>query len=162
MDITSLVSYNTGITLGHSIHQKKIQEAKAIIDMIKDTDITNAILTWDALNIHERTFKAAIDKGADVFACLKENQGSLYDDCITAYTEYKKGHLLYASTASQQIADYSHVEGGKHIFKNIVILDAKANNRLLISGRSYLQIPAPQNDLSPNKCGVNSFYPTGR
>ena len=125
MDITSLVSYNTGITLGHSIHQKKNQEAKAIIDMIKDTDITNAILTWDALNTHEITFKAAIDKGADVYACLKENQGSLYDDCITAYTEYKKGHQLYASTASQQIADYSHVEGGKHIVKNIIVLDAK-------------------------------------
>lgn len=125
MDITSLVSHNTGITLGQSIHQKKNQEAKAIIDMIKDVDITNAILTWDALNTHESTFKAAIDKGADVFACLKDNQGSLYDDCITAYEEYKKGHLLYASTASQQIADYSNVEGGKHIFKKIVVLDAK-------------------------------------
>ena len=62
--------------------------------MIKDTDITNAILTWDALDTHESTFKAAIDKGADVFACMKENHGSLYDDCITAYTEYKKGHLF--------------------------------------------------------------------
>lgn len=125
MDITSLVSYRTGITLGQSIHTKKNQEAKAIIDIVENVDIKNAILTWDALNTQEDTFKAAIGKGADVFACLKDNQGNLFEECITAYEEYKKGNILFAQTSSQQIADYSCYEGGKYITKKIVVLDAK-------------------------------------
>ena len=42
--ITSIVSYETGMTLGQVIHDKKNQEKKAIIELAEDMDISNDIL----------------------------------------------------------------------------------------------------------------------
>ena len=40
------------MTLGQAIHNKKNQEKQDILELSKDLDISNTILTWDAINTH--------------------------------------------------------------------------------------------------------------
>ena len=48
--MVSLFSSTYGVTLCQRNEDKKNNEALAIIEMIKDLNLANSILTWDAIN----------------------------------------------------------------------------------------------------------------
>ena len=107
--ITSIVSYETGMTLGQAIHNKKNQEKEDIPELPKDMDISNTILTWDAINTPPKLVEFVILKHADVFASIKSNQGLTFEDIKTAYAAYKNGARLYMKYGHnlQRPAQYS-------------------------------------------------------
>ena len=82
--ITSIVSYNTGMTLGQVIHHKKNQEKTAILELSESINIEGSILTWDAINTTSSLIDSVVARGADVFVSLKSNQPHLYEECIDA------------------------------------------------------------------------------
>ena len=49
-DVVSLFSSTYGVTLCQRTVDKKNNEAVAIMEMIKDLNLANSILTWDAIN----------------------------------------------------------------------------------------------------------------
>ena len=51
--------------------------------MIKDLNLSNSILTWDAINTRAATLKAVAEADADFLVCLKSNQGYLYKKSVT-------------------------------------------------------------------------------
>lgn len=122
--ITSLVSYNTGITLGQLIHNIKNQEREDIIEIAKEANIANAILTWDAINTVAPVVDMAVNKGADVFVCVKSNQSKLYYDCKTAVDAYREGNPLYRQEGRFATGQAMHTSGGKIYNKSIVVLVA--------------------------------------
>ena len=83
--ITSIVSYETGMTIGQAIHNKKNQEKQDILELSKDLDISNTILTWDAINTHTNLIEFVVSKHADVFASIKSNQGLTFEEIEFAY-----------------------------------------------------------------------------
>ena len=95
--ITSIVSYETGMTLGQAIHNKKNQEKQDILELSKDLDISNTILTWDAINTHPGLVEFVISKQADVFASLYFYNRSIVtlraEDCMTQDVLQKWPHI---------------------------------------------------------------------
>ena len=89
-EITSMVSYGTGITIGQMIHDKKNQEKKAILKLSDKVDVKNAIFTWDAINTYIPLIENIISKGADVCVRLKRNQKTLYEKIARQSERYDR------------------------------------------------------------------------
>ena len=123
--ITSIVSYETGMTLGQAIHNKKNQEKKDIIELSKDLDISNTIMTWDAINTHTELVEFVVSKHADVFASIKSNQGLTYEGIVTAYEAYKKGARPYMKDGHNATATETVISGSNHYTRRIVTLRAE-------------------------------------
>ena len=81
--MVSLFSSTYGVTLCQRTVDKKNNEALAIMEMIKDLNFSNSILTWDAINTRAETLKAVTEADADFLVCLKSNQGYLYKKSVT-------------------------------------------------------------------------------
>ena len=113
------------MTLGQAIHNKKNQEKKDIIELSKDLDISNTILTWDAINTHTDLVESVVSKHADVFASIKSNQGLTYEDIVTAYEAYQKGARLYTKDGHNATATGSVLSGGYFYERRIVTLRAE-------------------------------------
>lgn len=125
-EITSMVSYSTGITIGQVIHNKKNQEKKAILKLSDKTDIKNAILTWDAINTYAPLIDDVVSKGADVCVRLKRNQDSLHDWCMDKYALYKKqkDQNVFFRKYPPQTAQRCDKTGGKIYDRTITVFDA--------------------------------------
>ena len=123
--ITSIVSYETGMTLGQVIHNKKNQEKQSIIDLAEDIDVSNTIMTWDAINTHPDLIEFAVSKKADVFASLKSNQGLTFEEIEFAYESYQQGKPLYRKPGHHATATDTVMSGSNHYTRRIVALRAE-------------------------------------
>jgi len=123
--ITSIVSYETGMTIGQAIHNKKNQEKQDILELSKDLDISNTILTWDAINTHTNLIEFVVSKHADVFASIKSNQGLTFEEIEFAYESYKKGKAPYTKTGHNATATDTVMSGSNHYTRRIVTLRAE-------------------------------------
>lgn len=85
-DVVSLFSSTYGVTLCQRTVDKKNNEALAIMEMIKDLNLANSILTFDAINTRAATLKAVTEADADFLVCLKSNQGYLYEEVCDSFT----------------------------------------------------------------------------
>lgn len=85
-DVVSLYSSTYGLTLCQQTVDKKNNEANAIEEMIERINLTNTILTWDALNTRQKTLKAVVDASADFVVCLKNNQEHLFDEVTDGFS----------------------------------------------------------------------------
>ena len=112
--ITSIVSYETGMTLGQVIHNKNNQEKQSIIDLAEDIDVSNTIMTWDAINTHPDLIEFAVSKKADVFASLKSNQGLTFEEIEFAYESYQQGKPLYRKPGHHATATDTVMSGSSN------------------------------------------------
>ena len=87
-DIVQMYSHKYGITLSQKITDKKNHEAQAIIEMLPMINAVHCIFTWDAINTQHKTLKAVTEAGGDFIVCVKSNQGTLYEEIVTAF-EYE-------------------------------------------------------------------------
>ena len=111
--------------ISQAIHNKKNQEKQDILELSKDLDISNTILTWDAINTHPGLVEFVISKQADVFASLKSNQGRTFEDIEDAYGLYQKGEPTYRKSGHNDTATGSVLSGGYFYNRSIVTLRAE-------------------------------------
>ena len=81
--MVSLFSFTYGVNLCQRTVDKMNNESQAIKEMIKNLNLSNSILTWDAINTRATTLKAVTEADADFLVCLKSNQGYLYKKSVT-------------------------------------------------------------------------------
>ena len=104
---------------------KKNQEKQDILELPKDMDISNTILTWDAINTYPKLVEFVISKHADVFASIKSNQGLTFEDIKTAYAAYQNGARLYTKDGHNSTATGTVLSGGYFYNRRIVTLRAE-------------------------------------
>ena len=112
-DVVSLFSSTYGVTLCQRTVDKKNNEALAIMEMIKDLNLANSILTWDAINTRAATLKAVTEADADFLVCLEE----VCDSFTFADADRYLGEVLSSKRVS---SDHGRIEE-----KEITILDAE-------------------------------------
>ena len=89
--------------------------------MIKDLNLSNSILTWDAINTRAATLKAVTEANADFLVCLKSNQGYLYEEVCDSFTFADADRYLGEVLSSKRVSsDHGRIEK-----KEITILDAE-------------------------------------
>ena len=71
----------------------KSNEITAIPLVIEELDITDAVVSIDAIGCQREIAKQIVDKGGHYLLSLKENQQDLYDDVVCGFTRtsYPKG-----------------------------------------------------------------------
>ena len=94
-------------------------------ELSKDLDISNTIMTWDAINTHSELVEFVISKHADVFASIKSNQKLTFDEIKEAYESYKKGASPYTKTGHNATATDTVMSGSNHYTRRIVTLRAE-------------------------------------
>ena len=132
-EITSMVSYGTGITIGQMIHDKKNQEKKAILQLSDKVDVKNAIFTWDAINTYIPLIEKVIAKGADVCVKLKGNQKNLYGWIMHEFEQYEEDQAKenerekceFYKTHPPLTAEKSNFAGGKYYARHITVFDTE-------------------------------------
>ena len=119
--MVSLFSSTYGVNLCQRTVDKKNNETLAIMEMIKDLNLANSILTWDAINTRAATLKAVTGANADFLVCLKSNQGYLYEEVFDSFTFADADRYLSEVLSSKRVSsDHGRIEE-----KEITILDAE-------------------------------------
>lgn len=65
----------------------KSNEIPAVEDLIKGLDLTEIIVTWDALNTQTKNVAEVINAGGDYIVPIKGNQGLFYQDLIDYFDD---------------------------------------------------------------------------
>ena len=76
----SIYSHNYGVSLVQDYIEDKSNEIPMGPELIKKLDLTNCILTADALNTQKETATAIKEAHGDYVLALKKNQKTFYDD----------------------------------------------------------------------------------
>ena len=76
----SIYSHNYGVSLVQDYIEDKSNEIPMGPELIKKLNLTNCILTADALNTQKETVKAIVEAKGDYVLALKKNQKTFYED----------------------------------------------------------------------------------
>jgi predicted transposase YbfD/YdcC len=79
LNIVSMYSTTTGMTLGQHVADKKINEAASLRELVNELFIESCIITGDALHCQKDSAQAIIDNHADYLLCVKGNQEKLQE-----------------------------------------------------------------------------------
>ena len=72
--------------MGQSRVNGKSNEITAIPDLIEELDITDAVVSIDAIGCQHGIAEQIVEKGGDYLLSLKANQRELYDDTVCGFT----------------------------------------------------------------------------
>ena len=91
LPVNAMTAFNVtkDIPLATKFINEKTNEIPTGPELIKLLDLTNTILTFDALNTQKKTIKAIVDKGGDYVGALKGNQYDFYKDVVTYFNDEK-------------------------------------------------------------------------
>lgn len=79
LNIVSLYSTTSGMTLGQHVADKKINEPTSLRELVNELFIESCVITGDALHCQKDSVKAIIDNHADYLLSVKGNQEKLQE-----------------------------------------------------------------------------------
>jgi predicted transposase YbfD/YdcC len=83
IQILSAFLTDCDIILAHEEIADKTNEIPTAQELIRKLGLSGCVFTFDAINCQEKTLAAAKETGNDVIVQVKENQKTLYQDCLT-------------------------------------------------------------------------------
>lgn len=87
LHIVSAWASANGITLGQMKVEEKSNEITAIPALIEALDLSECIITIDAMGCQKKIVETIIKNNADYIICLKTNQGKLYEWVENQFTQ---------------------------------------------------------------------------
>jgi predicted transposase YbfD/YdcC len=90
--MVSAWSHDNQLALGQVKVDEKSNEITALPSLFKHLDITDSIITTDALNTQKKSAELIVSKGADYLTALKGNQNTLHDDVILFFENTPKSY----------------------------------------------------------------------
>jgi len=94
LHMVSAFAASNGISMGQVKVDDKSNEITAIPDLLEALDLTECIVTIDAMGCQKKIAKKIIEEKADYVLAVKANQGSLYNDLIS---QFESGDKLMKS-----------------------------------------------------------------
>ncbi len=89
LHIVSAFATTNGITLGQRATDKKSNEITAIPKLLKTLQLTNCIVTIDAMGCQKKIAKTILEQGADYVLAVKGNQKTIYQDLQHLFSDKK-------------------------------------------------------------------------
>jgi predicted transposase YbfD/YdcC len=80
------------LVLGQKKVDDKSNEITAIPELLTQLDITDCVVTLDALNTQTAIAKQIVDAKANYILAVKENQGTLYEDLVMLFDGFEHDH----------------------------------------------------------------------
>lgn len=104
VNVMSIYSHDYGMSIIQDFIKEKSNEIPTGPELIKQLNLSNSIITADALNTQKETVKAIVKSKGDYVLALKANQGTMYQEVseyfhdedilkeLDYYTETEKSH----------------------------------------------------------------------
>ena len=86
-------SHDNQFTPGQVNVDEKSNEITALPALLENLNITDSIITTDALNTQKNSAQIIVDKGGDYLSALKGNQSTLHDDVILFFENTPKSYI---------------------------------------------------------------------
>ena len=87
-----------GLCLAHHKVTDKSNEIHAIPELLKDIDITDCIVTIDAMGTQKEIAKLIKEGRGDYILALKGNHGTLYEEIKSTFNHIEKHEKIYTET----------------------------------------------------------------
>lgn len=129
-NVMSIYSHDYGMSLVQDFIEEKSNEIPMGPNLIKQLNLSNSIITADALNTQKETVKAIIKAKGDYVLALKANQGTLFKDIsdyfhdtyllkdLEYYSETEKSHSKFIKREYYMTSDISWLKNYKE-WKNL-------------------------------------------
>ena len=102
--LVSAWATQSGLLLGQVKLDEKENEIVAVPELLKQIDVTGAIVTLDALNCQVKTAQTIVDKGGDYLFALKENQPTLLEEVALLFADLvASGYTAYQHSYSHSV-----------------------------------------------------------
>lgn len=112
LHLVSAWAVNNKVILGQVKTEEKSNEIEAIPRLLNIIDISNSIVTIDAMGCQKKIAKQIIDQGANYVLSLKNNQPALYKDIesIFATGEERQFKKMLNRRKLEKIRDHGRIE----------------------------------------------------
>ncbi len=108
LHIVSAWASEAGIALGQLATEEKSNEITAIPQLIEQIDITDAVVTIDAMGCQKAIAKKITGRGGDYVLAVKENQPKLYQAVRTFFDEQVEDNFAHASYRRCETREEGH------------------------------------------------------
>ena len=108
LHIVSAWASEQGIALGQLATEEKSNELTAISELIDQIDLTDAVVTIDAMGCQKAIAKKIIDGGGDYVLTVKENQPKLYQAIQTFFDEPTEDDFRHARYRRHETREKGH------------------------------------------------------
>jgi len=108
LHIVSAWASEAGIALGQLATEEKSNEITAIPQLIEQIDITDAVVTIDAMGCQKAIAKKITGRGGDYVLAVKENQPKLYQAVRTFFDEQMEDDFARTSYRRYETREKGH------------------------------------------------------
>jgi len=96
------------MVLGQLATDEKSNEITAIPRLLKLIDVSNAVVTIDAMGCQKNIAKTIVDEGGDYVLQLKGNQGGLHDETVQLFDQCLRDDCLGIEHTTARTMDKGH------------------------------------------------------
>src|SRR5271154_4847205 len=97
-----------GIALGQVATEAKSNEITAIPELLKQIELTDSLITIDAMGCQKEIARDIVDGGGDFVINLKDNQPKLREAVETHFNKHLELDLEYLQYRSHETSESSH------------------------------------------------------
>lgn len=117
LHVVSAWACANGVTLGQEKVSEKSNEITAIPALIQALDLSECIITIDAMGCQKAIVAGIIDKKADYVICLKENQKKFYREVKGYFEEFQEKHLPCTRYGTYSTEERNHGRYEKRLYE---------------------------------------------
>lgn len=103
LNCLNVYSNEYGYCIATEMIDEKTNEIPTIEQTVKTMNLTDCIVTWDALNTQTKNVEAVINVGGDYTVPVKGNQGILYQDLIDYFDEKRIEEIIAGNLQSEYL-----------------------------------------------------------
>jgi predicted transposase YbfD/YdcC len=108
LHIVSAWASEEGIALGQVATEAKSNEITAIPELLKQIELTDSLITIDAMGCQKEIARDIVDGGGDFVIALKDNQPKLREAIQTHFDKHLELDLEYLQYRSHETSESSH------------------------------------------------------
>jgi predicted transposase YbfD/YdcC len=108
LHIVSAWASEDGIALGQVATEAKSNEITAIPELLKQIELTDSLITIDAMGCQKEIARDIVDGGGDFVINLKDNQPKLREAIETHFNKHLELDLEYLQYRSHETSESSH------------------------------------------------------
>ena len=155
-NVMSIYSHDYGMSIIQDFIEDKSNEIPMGPELIKQLNLSDSIITADALNTQKETVKAIIKAKGEYVLALKANQGTMYEEVseyfhdkellkdLECYTETEKSHSkfikreYYISNNIKWITNYKDWKNFKSIGYEKKTIESINNDKKTVEERFFI------------------------
>lgn len=135
--IVSAWTSENRLVLGQRQVSEKSNEITAIPHLLRQLDLTNCVVTVDALNTQTSVAQQIIDAQADYIMAVKGNQGTLFEDLKLLFEGFEDDHYQTTPHETAHTTNHGH---GREEYRQVWVVEQPEHRQYLRQGHQWAKL----------------------